>query len=304
MTNTSGVPDNASSISHTSSFSTRSQSKQQPPRQLRRVKTMTQLTRWVTQRISRPSLRNSASGNELSETNLNDLDMITTVIGDLDGSDPEQSSQGKPSLVVGQTKVIETIQEDMEEAEVEKADLDTVREIRLRRSYAAFCEEFTLSGPQQPKRRFEVSMDVGTPRDGEQLVTHSPHYPMNTGRRTPKRGPVIAMQPGSEHSRGQNHIPSRQSPRSPEAIAAEHTDSFSIGHGSQTTKEEADMHSVKIAPTTHPRPPPHVLTPSIYQEVQRVKQEHKRARRQRFWGHLWSFFSRSQPLRGHRVELE
>lgn len=310
MSNPTEIHDNACSISHsTSSFSTRPQFKQHPPRQLRRVKTMTQLTRWVTQKISRQSLKTSASGNELSEKNLNDLDMITTVVGEQDSSSAEHSSQEKPSLVPAQTKVIETIQEDLEEAESEMAsrpDPETVKEIRLRRSYAAFCEEFTLSGPQQPKRKFEVSMGIDGLEERKQFdPLKSVPCPTDTGKLL-ERPPATATQSNSELPRRQTPTSSRESPKAPEITTAEHTNLSPIISEAQTSDKKAGTRSIesRIASTSHPQPPPQVLTPSIYQDMQRARQERKRVRRQKIWEPIRSLFSRSQSLRGHRVELE
>lgn len=307
MDNTTEIHDNTSSISHTtSSFSTHPQFKQHPPRQLRRVKTMTQLTRWVSQKISRPSLKNSASGNELSEKNLNDLETITTVVGEQDSPGPEQSTHEKPSLVNNQTKAIETIQEDLEEGESAKhsaPDPETTKEIRLRRSYAAFCEEFTLSGPQQPKRRFEVSMDTKSPENARQSDAVQPaHCPMDTSTALEK--PLaIAIQPNSELSQRE---PSTSSQETPRTSTANTTGSASspINQETQSKEPKVTMQSTEKQSTSHPRPPPQVLTPSIYRDMQRARQERRRARRQRVWGPLRSLFSRSQSLRGHRVELE
>lgn len=308
------ISDNASFITtSTSSFSTAQQAKQHPPRQLRRVKTMRQLTRWVSQKIARPSLNGSTCGNELSEKNLN---LVTA--GDEESSGQDPSSPEKPSLVPDQTKAIETIKEDLEEAEPEpepERELEKVKEIRLRRSYAAFCEEFTLSGPQQPKRRFDISMDISEgPEAEEQLdAVQSAYCPRDTGE-SRERPLSISMQSESQQVRPQSqtrdparvHIMSRRSPKASDRTFAGNTCSSTPGHDVQVEKNNADMESInsQIPSTTHPRPPPQVLTPSVYKEMQRARQERKRARGQKFWEPLRSLFSRSQPLRGHRVELE
>lgn len=302
--------DNASSISHTTaSFSTRPQFKQHPPRQLRRVKTMTQLTRWVTQKVSRHSLKNSTSGNKLSEKNLNDLDMITTVVGDQGDSGPDNSAQEKPALVPGQAKVIETIQEDLEDAGSEKAsapDPEAVKEIRLRRSYAAFCEEFTLSGPQQPKRRFEVSMGIEDPKEKKEIDTVQSVQCLTDTGKVLERPPATALQSSSELPQRQTPTSLRESPKVPDVTTAEHTHSSPITNEAQMEAKNEALKSIdsQVASTSHPQPPPQVLTPSIYQDMQHARQERKRGRREKFWGPLRSLFSRSQSLRGHRVELE
>lgn len=270
---------------------------------------MTQLTRWVTQKVSRHSLKISTSGNELSEKNLNDLDMITNVVGDQGDADPDHSAREKPSLVPGQTKMIETIQEDLEETGSGKAldpNPEAVKEIRLRRSYAAFCEEFTLSGPQKSKRRFEISMGVEGPKEEKKIDTvQSAHCPGDTGKIL-ERPPATASWSSCELPERQNPTSLRESPKAPDVATAEYTHSSPIINAAKMEAKDESLKGVEsqVASTSHPQPPPQVLTPSIYQDMQHARQERKRERRQKFWGPFRSLFSRSQPLQGHRVELE
>lgn len=256
---------------------------------------MSQLTRWVTQKISPSSLKSRASGNELSEKNLNDLDMIKTVLGTQKNADPGHSTREKSSQMSGQTKAIETIQEDLEEAEsITNCELhpDIIKEIRLRRSYAAFCEEFTLSGSQQPARRAQLSMgEEGLKEDGQFLAVESVHRSTGMGKGL-ERPIVIATQPGDE-------APRSQTPTTLKSPLTGNTHSVTSSDDLQTTEMAADMQNTEapISSTSYPRPPPQVLTPSLYHEMQRTRQ----ARRWKFWKPLRSLFSRSQPLRRHRV---
>lgn len=56
--------------------------------------------------------------------------------------------------------------------------------------------------------------------------------------------------------------------------------------------------------TIHPRPPPQVMTPLVYWDLQREALERKMARREKVLGRLRSLFPKGQPLRGHRVDME
>lgn len=189
----------------------------------------------------------------------------------------------------GQTKVIETIQEDLEEAE---SDTDCgshpgiIKEIRLRRSYAAFCEEFTLSGSQHPARRVQVSLAVEGLKDEEQFLgAQSVNCPAGTGKDL-GRPPVIAIQPGNEEPRGQTPTSSREDLMTLKSRPTGNTHPETSSSNLRTNEMAADMQNIEplMSSTSYLRPPTQVLTPSIYHEMQRTRQAHKQAQRWKFLG--------------------
>ncbi|KAJ5168876.1 uncharacterized protein N7482_004470 [Penicillium canariense] len=125
--------DNASVHSNTiTSFSTAHQSNHSPPRQLRRRNTVTSITRWVSKRISRPSLTTTARGNELSEKNLNKLNKATEAeMAEMerDALDKSHTDLGTYSLVKGRETSVHPIEEIINEPRPEP-DLEREREMQ------------------------------------------------------------------------------------------------------------------------------------------------------------------------------
>lgn len=269
------LDDNASiSSSSSSSYSTAQFSIRAHPPQIRRVKTVSQLTRWVSKRISRSSLDAIASGNELSEKNLNDLNLATIMSVD----DPAETHRSlnfvKPLLPTLPT--IDTIQESSAETSPEQSPANA-REVRLRQSYAAFCEEFTLSGPQRPKRKFDISMGMGE-TDEEYINDARPR--IDTTAELPTERTVF-----------EDKLVDHKAPNGS-------AEDFMTLYESNLLAQEG------IPSIIYPRPPPQVMTPRVYQDMQRATGERKLARRQRILGPLRSLFSKGQPLREHRLDIE
>lgn len=299
------IKDNASFTSRSSStHSTVQHSIKTPPRQLRRVKTMTQITRWVSKRISRSSLVDSISENALSEKNLNDLNMAT-IQSECDDSSTRDHQRAEKSLPVNaQAKVIETIQEDVEETRPE-GDLEQVRELRLRKSYAAFCEEFTLSGSRQARRTFDILMGLKENTETDGLMEGGQSEPTLNDTAKPMYASDICPERSLQDSRmttqtkeppihtamlpANRKTPDMKAPQQLEMLLPDIV---------------APRMDTQLSSIPHPRPPPQIMTPSVYKEMQRATRERKRARRQRLWEPVRSFFSKSLPLRGHRCEIE
>lgn len=271
------LDDNASiSSSSSSSHSPAEPSIRAHPPQIRRVKTVSQLTRWVSKRMSRSSLDVIASGNELSEKNLNDLNLATIMsVGDFAETHSSLNS-AKPLLPTSPAKPIDTIQESSAETSPEQLPANA-REVRLRKSYAAFCEEFTLSGPQRPKRKFDISMGM---RETDEEYINDALPRIHTTTDSPGERRVFENQPIDHKAPNEST-----------------EDCATLYEGNFLTQED-------IPSIIYPRPPPQIMTPRVYQDMQRATRERKLARRQRILGPLRSLFSKGQPLRGHRLDIE
>ncbi|KAJ5216215.1 uncharacterized protein N7498_002622 [Penicillium cinerascens] len=270
--------DNNASIrsSYSSSYSTVQPSIRGPPPQIRRVKTVSQLTRWVSKRMSRSSLDVIASGNELSKKNLNDLNLATTMsVGDLAEAHGSLNSV-KPLLPTAPAKTIDTIQNSSAETSSEQSP-ENAREILLRKSYAAFCEEFTLSGPQRPKRKFDISMGIG---ETDEAYTNDAQPRIDTTMDSPGDRTVV------------------------EDKAIDYKAPNGSAEGSATLYESNFLTDEDIPSILYPQPPPQIMTPRVYQEMQRATRERQLARRQRILGPLRSLFSERQSLPGHQLDMK
>lgn len=265
---------------------------------------MTQITRWVSKQISRSSLVDSTSGNELSEKNLNDLNMAA-IQSECDDSSPVDHPRTEKSLpVTAQAKVIETIQEDVEKTRPE-GDLEQLRELRLRKSYAAFCEEFTVSGPRQPMRPFDISMGLKENTETDRLMEGGQSELSWNDNAKPMDASDICLEQSLQNSRNrtQTKEPPIHIPLLP--VNLKTPDMKTPQQLEMLLPDTVAPHmDAQIASSPHSRPPPQIMTPSVYKEMQRFTRERKRARRSRFWEPFRSLFSKSLPLRGHRCEIE
>jgi hypothetical protein len=225
--------------------------------------------------MSRSSLDGHACGTELSEKNLNDLN-LAIIMGVDDASESNVCSNSvKPLLSTSHNKTFDTIQEHSAETSPESTP-EKAQEVRLRKSYAAFCEEFTLSGPPRPKRKFDISMGMGETED---------EYTNDTQPR------IVAKKSPSEQLLSENQ------PVEHKVMNGSAQDTTILYESNFPTPEDT-------ASFSYLRPPPQIMTPSVYQDMQRATRERKLARRQRVLGALRSFFSKGQPLRGHRLDIE
>ena len=276
------LDDNASvgsSSGSRSSFTTTYPSFASPP-QLRRVKTVSQLTRWASKRLSRSSLRGMTDRTELSEKNLNSLNLAIITSAE-DTSETNRSFNSArpllPELPTSASKAINTIAEDPESSPDQTPE--KAQDIRLRDSYSAFCEQFTMSGPQRPKRKFDISLGMRETEE-EHPANAQPRVDCSDSPSSDQKETV------AEDQQNGSKVLNR--------IILDRTRSFENFHFGQDNTRTI----------IHPRPPPQIMTPLVYQDMQRAALERKLARRQKILGPWRSLFSKRQPFRGHRLDVE
>jgi hypothetical protein len=186
-----------------------------------------------------------------------------------------------PTSPIRASRVFNTIEEDSEsspEHTPEKA-----QDTRIRDSYAAFCEQFTMSGPQTPIRKFDLSMGMGE--------THTDHL----------------ADPQSQSKLDMINLPSNDQM---ETVSDEQQIEIENDTLNMNVKDRAmSFESISLrgddTPSIiQPRPPPQIMTPLVYWNLQREALERKLARREKVLGRLRSLFSKGQPFRGHRVKME
>ncbi|KAJ6127247.1 hypothetical protein N7523_002859 [Penicillium sp. IBT 18751x] len=251
-----------------------------PPSQLRRVKTVSQLTRWASKRLSRSSLSGITDRTELSERNLNNLELAIITSA---GTGPETNGSfdsARPLLrnsTIRASKAINTIAEDSKSWPNQTPE--KAQDIRLRDSYSAFCEQFTMSGPQRPKRKFDISMDTC---EKEEEILNDGH---------PRVGYSDLLSDDQKKT-----MPECQQ------IVSKATSSIVLD---RTSSLESICLDQDITPSIiHPQPPPQIMTPLIYRDMQQAALKCKLARRKKLMGPLRSLFSKAQPFRAHRLDIE
>lgn len=295
------VNDNASFTS-SDTFSTRD-STEQPRVQLRRRSTVVQLTRKVSKRLSQSILRSGAQDHELSEKNLRDLD---------GASYRHPQSPRSPNRQVHERKLHSPIYEDTEECP--PVDVEAVREMRLHESYAVFCQNFTLSGSNRMSRRFDLTMGMENPEHCQPSPTHQ----------TPEQNDTFELL-GSRASPDHITVDARPRPNAvalPISCASTSTmlDSTPTSQLLTTEKSPQELSdpdmptmegnfdkstsSLEMAGNrNHLQPPPRIITPTVWMDMQREDQERKAARRERFLNPFRSWFMTSQPSWGRRYDI-
>jgi hypothetical protein len=295
------INDNASFTSSTT-FST--QDSEQPPRPLRRRNTVTQLTRRVSKRISQSILGVGVQEHQLSEKNLKDLNEATQM--DEPGSPgsylPEESYE---------PMIYEPIHEDIEE-EIYSADVEAVREMRLQQSYAAFCRDFTMSGKPAVNRTFDLNMARESTSEVNQLPrANSTHDDDRSGCDAPHDLPDHLME-----IKGSQPRPRPNSVAYPISCTSMHQDMYMQVPQPATTREpplrwpelapsevEHDYNRYTSHTSNYPHPPPQIITPTVWMDMQRTERERKEARRSRLLAPFRSWFMISPPSWGRRYEV-
>ncbi|KGO74790.1 hypothetical protein PITC_083990 [Penicillium italicum] len=290
--------DNASFAS-SDTFSNRD-SIEEPRRLLRRRNTVSRLTRRVSKRISQIILKTGAQEHALSARNLKELN---------DATDIDPHNLHSPSHQVDEVKMSDPIQEIIEE-ECAVCDVEAAREMRLQQSYATFCQNFTLSGTTSISRRFDLSMGP----EWEDEHTQSSHTDQ-----TLKNNDIIEFS-GSHASPEHITVHSRPRPKTvafPISYPPTDLDDTLMPHSAavvkpcsarpvtdtSTVKEDFDRSSSSFEMTpnsNYPQPPPSIITPTVWMDMQRNERERKAARRQRLLNPFRSWFMRRQPSWGRR----
>ncbi|KAJ5316673.1 hypothetical protein PENANT_c019G08773 [Penicillium antarcticum] len=295
------VNDNASFTSSTT-YST--QDSEQPPRPLHRRNTVTQLTRRVSKRISQSILGSGVQEHQLSEKNLKDLNEATQL--DAPGSPasylPDQSHE---------PMIYEPIHEDIEE-DIHSVDVEAVRDMRLQQSYAAFCRDFTMSGTPTVNRKFDLNMEMEHSAEATpQSRANSTHGNDRSDLNSPHDlSDHIVDIPGSQPSPRPNSVPY------PISCTSMHQDLHMQPPQSATTRDpplrwpelapskvEHDYNRYGSHTSHYPHPPPRIITPTVWMDMQRTERERKEARRSRLLAPFRSWFMTSPPSWGRRYEV-
>ena len=293
--------NDSASFASSDTFSTQD-SIEQPRHTLRRRSTVSQIARRVSKRISQTILSAGVQGHALSEKNLKDLNDAT-------GIDPHNLRS--PIHQPHETKMYSHIHENNEE-EYPVLSLEEARDTRVRQSYATFCENFTLSETTSTRRRFDLSM--GT--EWEEHTEPSHTDPTLENNDTPAfSGSHACPKHITVHS---NPSPSTVAfPRlrsstgldgtlvSYPGTAAERSSEWPV---TEAPKVEEDLNRTSSCPeitpnSKYPGPPPYIITPTVWMDMQRHKQERKASRRQKLLNPFRSWFITSQPSLGRRHEV-
>ncbi|KAJ5380926.1 uncharacterized protein N7496_003354 [Penicillium cataractarum] len=214
-------------------------------------------------------------GNELSEQNLKELNKAIDAEAESHGFEQTKTDSGTASFVKERKGTFETIGE-IEEEQIPKLNLERERELHVRRSYAAFCEDFTLSGSLGPKRIFHMTMGMDDRiEDTEQMESST-------------RDSILESRPSYGEARQKSLEP-----------VLPHTErrSNTTEPSKNTLDEDHEDLKSQILPTTYPHPPSAIMTPAVYKEMQRAARERKRARKQKLLGPFRALFLKVQPLR-------
>jgi hypothetical protein len=241
-------------------------------------------------------------GNELSEQNLKVLNNGINAETDSHIADKTDSDSGTASFVKEHKRNFERIDAIVEEP-IAKLNLERQRELHVRRSYAAFCEDFISSGPLSPKRVFDMTMGMDDcPEEIEQMegLNTAPMLESQSisGKAvplerdeppTPTSFPLASWMSGNEPTRTTCH--------------PQETKQCTIDATKRSLDEDEDF---KLEwPFTHcPQPPSLIMTPSVYKDMQRASRERKRARKQKLLGPFRTLYLKVQPLRGQRCDME
>lgn len=297
------VNDNASFAS-SDTFSTQDSIEQpQPLHSLRRRNTVVQLTRRVSKRISKTILRAGVQEHALSEKNLKNLN---------DATDIDPHSLCLPSHQFHEVKIYDPIHENIEE-ECPIFDVEAAREMRLHQSYATFCQNFTLSGTTKMSRKFDLSM--GTEWAEEHTQSSHTDQTLKNNDTSEFSGSHAYPEHITVHSR-----PRPNTVAFPISRPSTDLDDTPISHSTtvekppsglpvtDTSKVEEDLNrissSFEITPNSnYPQPPPRIITPTVWMDMQRDERERKAARRQRLLNPFRSWFMTSQPSWGRRHEV-
>ncbi|KAJ5959698.1 uncharacterized protein N7479_006848 [Penicillium vulpinum] len=293
------VNDNASFAS-SDTFSTQD-SIQQPQHPLRRKNTVSQLTRRVSTKISQKML--GAGVQELSEKNLKDHNKAADI-----GS----HNLSSPAHQVHEVTMYDSIHEEIEE-ECPVFDAEAAREMRLHQSYATFCENFTLSGIKRASKNFDLSTEMEraeehtqsshtdqTVKDNDTSEFSGSHaYPEHITVHSRPRQNTVTF-PISCPTTDLEDIPI------PHSATVEKPSSAWLA--TDTPRVEEDFNrissSFEITPdSNHLQPPPLIITPTVWMDMQRNEREQKAAQRQKLLNPFRSWFMTSRPLWGQRYEV-
>ncbi|CAG8348224.1 unnamed protein product [Penicillium salamii] len=284
------VNDDASFAS-SDTFSTRDST--EPTRPLARRNTVSQLTRKVSKRISQ-SILGGGQHHDLSERNLKALEGAT--VSDRQFHD---------------TKIYDPIHEDIED-ECPSVNPEAQREARLHESYATFCQSFTMSGSTRTSRQFDLSMGTETANESEfsqtkQSLAYNTIEPLHSP--TSKWPGYITVY--SEPGPTADAFPISPSgnintPTSPSTDCKKNSHDCSRPDTPIYEDNLSRQHANNLGTSRHPNyppPPPQIITPDVYMDMQREERERKAARRQKLLYPFRSWFLSTPPFWTRRYEV-
>ncbi|CAG7928201.1 unnamed protein product [Penicillium olsonii] len=297
MPNVHIVNDDASFAS-SDTFSTQDSAESAP--QLSRRNTVSQLTRKVSKRISQ-SILGGGQHHDLSEKNLKALENTTV---------SDRYNPHSPDRQFYDIKLQDAIHEDVEE-DFPSIDMEAQREARLHESYAIFCQSFTMSGPTRTSRQFDLSMGTETANGNEPCGTKpAPAYnafePLHsptsrwTGHTTiySEPGPTADAFPIS--SPGNIHTPTSQS-KEYKKNSHDCSRPDTPIYEDNLSRQHAGLETPRSA--IYPQPPPQIITPDVYKDIQREERERKAARRQKLLNPFRSWFLSAPTTWTRRCEV-
>ncbi|KAJ5906158.1 uncharacterized protein N7473_003074 [Penicillium subrubescens] len=241
-------------------------------------------------------------GNQLSEQNLKQLDNAINAEADGPIADKTNTESSTASFIKEHRRPFERIDVILEEP-IPKRNLERERELRVRHSYAAFCEDFIFSGPVSPKRVFDMTMGMDDCKEeieqmGDLKTDPMPESQPMSGEAmpferdepsTPTLFPLAARMAGNESTRTTCH---------PQETIQRTKDATKRG----LDEDEDFKPDSPFTPCL--QPPSLILTPSVHKDMQRETRERKRARQQKLLGPFRTLFLKVQPLRGQRCDME
>ncbi|KAF3389114.1 hypothetical protein F1880_003577 [Penicillium rolfsii] len=230
-------------------------------------------------------------GNELSEHNLQQLNNAVHAGSDVHIAEKTETDSGTASFVKEHKRNFEKI-DVIFEGRMPKRNLEKERELRVRRSYAAFCEDFILSGSVGPMKVFDMTMKMDDCTEKmKQMESLSADPMLETEPISGEAMAPLGRPPMSSHlasTMSGNH--STQTTYHPQETGQ--------GTIEKTTRRLDEIEDSKFESrfTPCPQPPPLIMTPSVYRDMQRATQEKKRAQKEKLLGPFRKLLCKVQPL--------
>lgn len=245
-------------------------------------------------------MRDVARGNQLSEQNLKELNKAIHTETEGQVFEKASTKSGTASFIKEHMRSFATISEinEIDEEERLTPTPERQRELRVRRSYAVFCEEFTLSGSVSPKRVFDMKMGIDDYTEEAERIKS-----LNTDP-TPgfQPNPVEVMPVEHSQHTAQPSLSSASEISQHGSLQAVHTRQIMEQGTTDPTKRSLDGKNEDLEPqlptTRYPRPPSPIMTPSVYKELQRTTREKRQAQKTKLFSPFRFLFSKAQPLRG------
>ena len=238
--------------------------------------------------------------------------------------DPPLHSHRAASPLQTEEPSYQPIEGVVQRRQSKRAVRDREREKRVRRSYAEFCEDFTLSGPAGPRKEYDLTMDMNMDQDLNQdqddnhnhnhnddfkiqppkQLSSPPPRPPSTPQPFQRAGlynphQQILTHPSSPTIFEQQQYHPRESPYSDARQDAINAAMWTKPYDSQSLRSQSSSSAAR-----GPRPPSPIITPTVYKEMQRAVQAKKQARKRRMLAPFRALFGSIQPMRKQWFNLD